>query len=447
MRAHSFLLQSILWLAVTATLWVVCAKGGEALPQAARDQVDAERHAMRLVGRASLQARLAALETEWQRKSPELLPSTLTQTHGALQELAFLVALETINSDARRPRVVQISLPAHHWLGLDVPGGRWGIDNPDTQYFIVPVEAASSYVIRGLRRAPGPVDSNFSFGTLDDWGTIANIGQDQLQVGANGEYTITLDRTPANGRANHIQLTNEGNSVFIRNTLADWSRENVDRLAVRRVSGAPAGPRPTDDELERMMIARLDKVIAHIVQNLQGPIISRPANVLPQPGNAGDKVGFLVTQRNAIGHFRLRPDEALVATFNPGGAAYSTFPVTNVWGVSPDYGEHQCSLNNRQAVANADGRITVVLSALDPGVANWVDTSGLEEGFIMLRWQGLPPHAHAGEGPGVTSQVVKWAELPAVLPAGLKRVTAAERKAALAERKAGFERRFVNRWK
>jgi hypothetical protein len=445
-RAFHFAFQSIRPPVVAATLLLVSANASTALSQAALDQMEAEKHAMRLVARAGLQSDLKVLEAEWQQKSPKLLPATLKQTHGALQELAFLTALETINSDARHPRVVQISLPPHHWLGLNVPGGRWGIDNPDTQYFIVPVEAASTYVIHGLRRAPGPVDSNFSFGTLDVWGTIANIGQDQLQVGADGEYTITLDRTPANGRPNHIQLTNDGNTLFIRNTLADWSTENADRIDVRRVSGPPAGAEPTDDELERMTLARLHTVIAHIINNLQGPIYRLPVNVLPQPGKAGDKAGFLVTQRNAIGHFRLGRDEVMVATFNPGSAAYSTFPVTNVWGVTPDYGEHQCSLNNRQAIPNANGSITVVLSALDPGVANWVDTSGLEEGFIMLRWQRLPRHPNADDEPGVKSQVVKWAELQSFLPPGLKRVSPEERRAGLAKRKAAFERRFAHRW-
>jgi hypothetical protein len=434
-------------MAFAATLSLIPTNAGETLSQAGRDQMDAERHAMRLVARASLQSSLKELEAEWQQKPPRLLPITLKQAHVALQELAFLVALETINSDARRPSVVQISLPPHHWLGLNVPGSRWGIDNPDTQYFIVPVEVASSYVIRCMRRTPGPVDSNFSFGTQDVWGTIANIGQDQLQVGSDGKYTITLDSTPANGRPNHIQLTNQGNTVFIRNTLADWSRENVDRIEVRRVSGPPPGPVPTDGELERMMLARLHTVIAHIIGNLQGPIYRLPVNFLPQTGKPGDKAGFLVTQRNAIGHFRLGPEEALVATFNPGGAAYSTFPVTNVWGVSPDYGEYQCSLNNRQAVPNADGSITVVLSARVPAVANWVDTSGLEEGFIMLRWQGSPQRPDTAGGPGVKSKIVRWAELQLALPpVGVRRASTSKRKAALAKRKAGLERRFVNRW-
>ncbi len=240
---------------------------------------------------------------------------------------------------------------------------------------MIPLEAASSYVITGKRHAPGPIDSNFSYGKLDLWSTITNIGHDQLRIDPDGTYTITLDNQPADGRANHIQLTPDGDTLFIRNTLADWASENVDSIAVKRV----AGP------------------------------LAVPMNVLPQPGKPGDKAGFLVTQRNALGHFRLSGDEALVATINPGGAAYTTFPVTNVWGVTPDYWSHQSSLNNHQAVPNPDGTITVVLSAWDPSVYNWVDTSGLEEGIVMLRWQGLPKQASATGEPGVESKVVKRA--------------------------------------
>ncbi len=170
-----------------------------------------------------------------------------------------------------------------------------------------------------------------------------------------------------------------------------------------------------------------------------------PVNVLPQPGKPGDKAGFLVTQRNAIGHFRLNADEALVATINLGGAAYATVPVTNVWGVTPSYWSHQSSLNSRQANPNPDGTFTVVLSAWDPGVYNWVDTSGLDEGFVMLRWQGLPKQASAAGEPGVQSRVVKRGALETALPPGMRRVTGVERKAQLTARANGFARRFASR--
>ena len=74
------------------------------------------------------------------------------------------------------------------------------VDNPDTQYFLVPLEAGSSYVLTGKRDAHGPIDSNFSFSSLDQWSTLGNIGHKQLQIAADGAYTITLDATPARTR-------------------------------------------------------------------------------------------------------------------------------------------------------------------------------------------------------------------------------------------------------
>jgi hypothetical protein len=39
--------------------------------------------------------------------------------------------------------------------------------------------------------------------------------------------------------------------------------------------------------------------------------------------------GFALAWAEALG-----PNEAIVATFNPGGATYSTLPVKNMWGVT-----------------------------------------------------------------------------------------------------------------
>lgn len=358
-----------------------------------------------------------------------------------------MVALEAVDGDPRRPRVVEISAPPHRWFGTDVPGGRWGIDNPDTLYFTIPVEPDSRYVITGHRRFPGPSDSNFTLQTPDVWGAVGNIAHRDLKVDAEGNYTITVDREPADGRPNHLQVRGGATAVLVRNTLADWARDTVDDITVQRVDGPAPAPAPSDDDLARALIARMPRVIAHSVDDLQPPIFRLPANAIPQPGNPADKPGFLVTQRNTLGHVRLGPDEAIVATYDPGGAGYATFPFDGVWGVSPDYRTHQTSLNTRQAAPNPDGTITVVLSAWDPGVYNWVDTTGLPEGIVMLRWQLLPQSPAPAGGPGVSAKVVTRATLAEALPSGMRRVTPADRAAQLADRAAWWARRFETRFR
>jgi hypothetical protein len=145
---------------------------------------------------------------------------------------------------------------------------------------------------------------------------------------------------PANGRQDHIQLTKDGNCVIIRNTLGDWGKDTVDHLAVRRVSGPPPEPPPSNDVLERAIVTRLRDQLNPVINTLQAPILALPANVLPQPGKTGDKAGFLSTQRNSLGHFRIAKDEALIVTLQPGAIRYSTISVTNIRCVTPEYWRH-----------------------------------------------------------------------------------------------------------
>ena len=128
-------------------------------------------------------------------------------------------------------------------------------------------------------------------------------------------------------------------------------------------------------------------------------------------------------------------------TIKPGDAGYFVVPVTNDWTITKNYWDQQTSLNIAQSVANADGSYTIVVSPTDPGVANWVSTGGLNQGTISIRFQDLDP---TGTNlPKVSSQVVALSDLGTVLPAGTTYVTAAQRQAALDERKAGFDKRFA----
>ncbi|WP_174298756.1 hypothetical protein [Sphingomonas bacterium] len=410
-----------------------------------RTQVAVERHAIRLAARPEVQAVLRQVEADWRRRSPGLSPESYGELPDSLRELLFLVTLQVIDDDPRRPEVIEISSAPHRWGGFSVPGGRWGINNPDTLYFTIPVERGSSYVITGRRHGAGPIDANFTVQTGADWIAADNLAQPDLKIDPDGTFRITVDDQPASGRPNHLRISGAANVVLVRNTLADWSREQPDTLSVERVSGPSAGPPVTDAILAQRIIARLRVVVDHSIDGVLGRALRQPLDVIPQPGSAADKPGFLVTQRNTLGHFRLADDEALVATFDPGGARYATFPVTNVWGVSPDSRMHQNSLNSSQAVADPEGTITVVLSNWDPGVANWVDAAGLREGIVMLRWQLLDKTAEGNKGPAVTARVVKRDALWAALPTSTRRVTPEERLAQARTRSAGYDRRFTSR--
>jgi hypothetical protein len=82
--------------------------------------------------------------------------------------------------------------------------------------------------------------------------------------------------------------------------------------------------------------------------------------------------------------------------------------------------------------------VTYVIAASDPGAANWLDTTGLRDGYAILRWQAVPPELK-GDGLIREFRVVKLGDVAAMK--ALPRVTPAERKTQVAARKAAYETR------
>ena len=77
----------------------------------------------------------------------------------------------------------------------------------------------------------------------------------------------------------------------------------------------------------------------------------------------------------------------------------------------------------------------IVIAHADPGVPNWLDASGHEEGFVTFRWIGTDTSARP------TMERVPLDRLDAAL-GDCRRIDAAGRAAQLAERRRGLLRRF-----
>ncbi|KIN00384.1 hypothetical protein OIDMADRAFT_29499 [Oidiodendron maius Zn] len=101
--------------------------------------------------------------------------------------------------------------------------------------------------------------------------------------------------------------------------------------------------------------------------------------------------------------------EILLLWPQPGTARPSTNASSAV-----NLGTGQISLNSQQAMAKINGTYMFVVSLTDPGVYNWLDTSGLREGTFMLF------------------------QLISVLPSETRYVTPEERKEQLGERATGY---------
>ena len=101
--------------------------------------------------------------------------------------------------------------------------------------------------------------------------------------------------------------------------------------------------------------------------------------------------------------------------------------------VTLDWTHAETSLNRSQAVVerdgvDADGVLRVVVSTTDPGVANWMDTTGYRTGVVQCREIG------SVEVPELTAQVVPLASLRDHLPPDTAYVTPEERAERAAQR-------------
>lgn len=96
-------------------------------------------------------------------------------------------------------------------------------------------------------------------------------------------------------------------------------------------------------------------------------------------------------------------DEVVVIDVTPPSTAYWSLQVVDRWFQS--FPDRRSNLNDRQCVANDDGSVTIVLSDGDPGVPNWIDTSGHRTGVAFFRWL----HADVEQQP--TCRVMKRSEL------------------------------------
>jgi hypothetical protein len=408
-------------------------------PCATVDQREIEDVALRLIARREVQEARKHASLLWRSVTEYTAGPQMALFEAMMDEYTFNYAIKAANSDPARPRVVRSYSPAAHWFGRDVPGSRWGGDNPDNAYRLIPVEASGRYEIHG-RRSPGGI-SNVTYALVANTATSVTLSlleDHDVKVGADGAFTLTVDGTPAQGRVNHLQLKPGALYVFIRDSMGDWEEEAPNALRVERLDQTASAP-PS----EQLMAERAAKYMVSDVYLLYWFTrlnYNFPANVMREPRGSGP-VGGLRSQMGSQGLIRLADDEAMIVTSTAAGAAYRNFVLHDVWYRSIEYWNRQSSLNNAQMAPNEDGRYTLVVAHRDPGVANWLDTGGLHELYALHRWQGLPL-TDTAEVPRIESRVVKLEELDSVLPAGVKRMTAREREQQLDRRRSAFQRRF-----
>ncbi|HNC69383.1 MAG TPA: hypothetical protein PKZ77_02750, partial [Pseudomonadales bacterium] len=157
---------------------------------------------------------------------------------------------------------------------------------------------------------------------------------------------------------------------------------------------------------------------------------------------SGATGGGMSTNLYAGGVWELGPDEALVIENRVSVApTYIGFQLGNLWGESLEYANRITSLNGWQSCVDADGVIRLVVAHRDPGVPNWLDTTGLEQGFLSPRWaySQRPPE---DQWPQITARKVAFDRIRECLPPDTPVIDARERRRRVAIRERHVRKRY-----
>lgn len=394
-------------------------------PLATEDQEAVERAALALRDLAIVQKAVADAAQAY-KDLVQHDPGSESLFADEFEQLAFTALERAVNSDPNYPRIHAVNLAAHLTDGRAVPATKVMHPSPDFIYRMAPVDGAARFALHGRMPPDGPIA--FEVSVLAENGvTQANLSLADLKVSPDGSFMISIDPNPMAGRPNHLQSGPATHQLMIRDIFDHIERQRPIALRIDRLDPPTRQPLAIEELVARVTgeLTRANLFAAAVVRGANAE-----TNVLLQPGFLkGDAA--LLTQAYSMGRFKLRENQALVITLTLGAAGYAVVPVTNCWGGLGDFPHHRTVISMGHATPNPDGSYTLVLAHRDPTAINWVQTGGLSQGYLCIRWTAFKRGDESR--PTLEAKLVDWAELDAALPTGTPRMPQSDRQRQLAQ--------------
>lgn len=425
--------------------------------------------------------------------TPALHPAPATERNlaeGYRYVLGFLLgSIERSLADPLYPRFRRAIQPMN----------RSTIDNSDAVYLSAEIDGNHSYRIRGRAldsrhwRGEAPVDGprapqyvifELSSGYAGDSGSLgemqpgtrintSTLDSHALQVEADGSFEILIAPERPDGYTGNFMLGRResrgreyvGTCLSCRELFHDWANEDVLDLEILRL-GCEFEPRPPLDAAGAVAlmdrVGELTRNQVHFWNAFYTLTLETYGKVpgMPSAGGDSDRQFMPVNDMNppnalglatgggqstniySGGVYQLADDEALVIECEvPLPPSFMGFHLSNLWGESLDFESYQSNLNGHMLEADADGRYRWVVAHRDPGVPNWVDTTGLEQGFLTIRWT-YPQPPPRQDWPELQVRKVALVEVRSWLAPDTRRVGQGEREQDRLVRHRHVQRRY-----
>lgn len=377
------------------------------------------------------------------------------------------------------------------------PWNRGTIDNADAVYLYAEIDGNHSYRIRGQvadcrhwrgeapvtgRRAPQYLIFELASGYAGDSGSLAELVPGTrintstldchtLYVEKDGSFEILVaPERPAGYQGNFLLSKRSshdkdyvGRYLTLRELFHDWENERLIDIEILRLE-CERYPRPAlNAEKAAHMLRQIGTLTNHQMRfwnifysqlletygktkiglSADGDPPFMPCNAMNEPNAMGiASGGGQSTNIYSGGVFKLAEHEALLIESSVAKTpAFMGFHLANLWGESLDFESYQSSLNASQMDVGEDGVYRWIVAHRDPGFANWLDTTGLEQGFLTVRYtyKEQPPQA---DWPTLQVNKVHIDELDGLLKDKMRRVRPDERRANILLRHRHVQYRY-----
>lgn len=370
------------------------------------------------------------LKDTWRPEDPAYRADVYRQTMTSLSYAYFMY----FHADAEHPDWAPLWNPVYTLQ-----------PNPDDIYVQSPIRGDLTYRVSGNRGTCKILSFTTQAalsGTVDEMprpGGHNELDTNDLGIPLGEDFSIIFSAERPAGYDGHwapIDLAARG--MYLRYRMYDWENEVDPVLSIECLG--PVGPKPrlTPEEILHRIreMAKFPARKTRLYYQMQNGVKERVGFNVFEPVRYP---GALVKQTYWPACFQLADDEALIIeTEIPGRAPYWNVQLNDPYFNALEYVYRLSSTNGAMARLSSDGKYRGVIALTDPGVPNWLDPAGYNEGGIYGRWYDCDSE------PVPTIRRVKLAELRDHLPEDTPVVTPEQRAEEIRRRVVACQRR--RRW-
>jgi len=273
---------------------------------------------------------------------------------------------------------------------------KWGGDNPESIYLVAVIDGRHTYELSGNRGTVAYF--NITAASMPEDGKLTAAGyldHKEVTIDQEGNFRLLLSSKVASHSEydNTLIVDETCNMLMVRQTFNDRQNDQPMQLSLKCLSApdniSSLKLAPLRDSLEKAagFFAKTGKTFVELSQAM-----AKDINTLPPVDKAYiDSIGGDPNYTYFWSAFQLEPNQALLVHL-PTIPECETWSLClyNYWLESLDYHKANIIYNKHTAKPNSDGSVTMIVSAADPGVANWLNSCDHISGNLIFRWTKAP---------------------------------------------------------